>query len=54
MGFYIEAKNKENEFFAKFKFEVWNPNVEYLYVPLGLDNPYNVDFSGRGESRILQ
>lgn len=49
MGFYIEAKNKENMVFAKFQFQVWNPNVEHLYVPLGLDNPYGVDFSGRGE-----
>lgn len=49
MGFYIEAKNKENWVFAKYKFEVWNPNVEHLYVPLGLANPYGVDFSGRGD-----
>ncbi|MFB6469507.1 hypothetical protein ACE38V_22500 [Cytobacillus sp. Hz8] len=49
MGFYDEARNKKNEVFAKFKFEVWNPNVEHLYVPLGLDNPYGVDFSGRGD-----
>ncbi|NRD76654.1 hypothetical protein HPT25_04010 [Bacillus sp. BRMEA1] len=49
MGFYIEAKNKENWAFATFQFQVWNPNVEHLYVPLGLDNPYGVDFSGRGD-----
>ena len=48
MGFYIEARNKKNEVFAKKSFQVWNPNVEYLYVPLGLANPYGEDFSGRG------
>ncbi|KIY22555.1 MULTISPECIES: hypothetical protein [Mesobacillus] len=49
MGFYIEARNKKNEVFAKKSFQVWNPNVEHLYVPLGLANPYGEDFSGRGE-----
>lgn len=49
MGFYIEARNKKNEFFATKSFQVWNPNVEHLYVPLGLENPYGQDFSGRGE-----
>lgn len=49
MGFYIEARNKRNEVFATKSFEVWNPNVEHFYVPLGLANPYGEDFSGRGE-----
>jgi len=49
MGFCIEARNKRNEVFSTKSFEVWNPNVEHLYVPLGLANPYGEDFSGRGE-----
>lgn len=49
MGFYIEARNKKNEVFATKSYEVWNPNVEHLYVPLGLANPYGEDFSGKGE-----
>ena len=49
MGFYIEARNKRNEVFATKSFEVWNPNVEHLYVPLGQANPYGIDFSGKGE-----
>lgn len=49
MGFYIEARNKKNEVFATKSFQVWNPNVEHLYVPLGLVNPYGEDFSGRGD-----
>lgn len=49
MGFYIEARNKKNEVFATKSFQVWNPNVEHLYEPLGLTNPYGEDFSGRGD-----
>lgn len=41
MGFYIEAKNKEYKVFATKSFQVWNPNVEHLYVPLGLSNPFS-------------
>lgn len=49
MAFYIDARNKKNEVFATKSFQVWNPNVEPLYVPLCLANLYGEDFSGRGE-----
>lgn len=53
MGFYIEAKNKEYKVFATKSFQVWNPNVEHLYVPLGLANPYGEDFSGSDEEILV-
>lgn len=48
MGFYNEAKNSKRQVLAIKKYEVWNPNVQFLYEALGRENPYG-EFSGKGE-----
>lgn len=48
MGFYLEARSDNGGVFATKSFTVWNPNIEHIYVALGLENPYG-EFSGNKE-----
>ncbi|MCM3671638.1 hypothetical protein M3181_22025 [Mesobacillus maritimus] len=45
MGFYIELQDENGRGLASKSFQVWNPNVEHIFVGLGLENPYG-DYSG--------
>ena len=48
MGFYLEARDINGLLFATKSFSVWDPNIEHMYVSLGLKNPYG-EFSGNKE-----
>lgn len=53
MGFYIEAKDNKNRLVAAIRYQVWNPNVKFLYESLSMDVPGSDDWSGDKEDLLF-
>lgn len=53
MGFYIEAKDNKNRPVAAIGYQVWNPNIKFLYQSLNMSGPGANDWSGDKEDVLF-